>query len=174
MKKLQNDTLQQFIDNLIEELKNENDNRLYHKEKELNIPFIISSLYQSFKNDNQNTYKDFISDLKMYPHYDISFNEPIDDLYGIIDADISFSYNLNTDQDIPYYSYRICFSYDERLYGYCECTLICRIIEKTKDAVDMAAMLHFANLHYTKSRLSQMMSGMETNMIIGTLKTNSI
>ena len=52
MKKLQNDTLQHFIDNLIEELKNENDNRLYHKEKELNIPFIISSLYQSFENDN--------------------------------------------------------------------------------------------------------------------------
>ena len=122
VKKLQNNTLQQFIDKLIEELKNENDNRLYHKEKELNIPFIISSLYQSFKNDNQNTYKDFISDLKMYPHYDISFNEPIDDLYSIIDADISFSFNLNTDQDIPYYSYRICFSYDERLYGYCECT----------------------------------------------------
>ena len=79
VKKLQNNTLQQFIDNLIEELKNENDNRLYHKEKELNIPFIISSLYQSFKNDNQNTYKDFMSDLKMYPYYDISFNEHIDD-----------------------------------------------------------------------------------------------
>ena len=122
MKKLQNNTLQQFIDNLIEELKNENVNRLYHKEKELNIPFIISSLYQSFENDDQNTYNDFISDLNMYPHYDISFNEPIDDLYSIIDVDILFSYNLNTDQDIPYYSYRICFSYDERLYGYCECT----------------------------------------------------
>lgn len=120
MKKLQNDILQQFIDNLIEELKEENEYRLYHKEKELDIPFIISALYQSFENDNRDTYKDFISDLQAKPYYHISFNEHIDDYYSIIDADVSFAYDLNSNTD--YYSYRICFSYDERLYGYCECT----------------------------------------------------
>lgn len=120
MKKLQNDTLQQFIDNLIEELKEENEYRLYHKEKELNIPFIISTLYQSFENDDRNTYKDFISDLKAQPYYHISFNEPIDDSYSIIDVDVSFAYDLNSNTD--YYSYKICFSFDDRLYGFCECT----------------------------------------------------
>ena len=43
MKKLQNNTLQKFLDNFIEELKYENKNRVYHCKKEFDIPFIISS-----------------------------------------------------------------------------------------------------------------------------------
>lgn len=68
MKRLQNGTLQNFIDAFIKELKRENEDREYHSIKKLNIPFILSSLYQSFSN-NPNSYKEFISDLEMYSDY---------------------------------------------------------------------------------------------------------
>ena len=90
MQKLQNDTLQQFLENFIETLKNENDNRKFHDLEELNIPFIVSTLYQSFENDTD-IYRDFIADLQAYPEYDIAFTEPTDDCYKIIDAEITLA-----------------------------------------------------------------------------------
>ena len=65
MKKLQNNTLQKFLDNVITELKRHNDDRqLYDIDiQELDIPFIVSSLWQSF-NNNPGKYKEFISDLE--------------------------------------------------------------------------------------------------------------
>ena len=65
MKKLDNPTLQKFIYKLVEAFKRENEERKWHvkKQKELDIPFLISSLYQSFKN-NVDNYKDFINDMK--------------------------------------------------------------------------------------------------------------
>lgn len=41
MQKLQNDTLQKFLDNFINELKRENNDREYHETRKLDIPFII-------------------------------------------------------------------------------------------------------------------------------------
>lgn len=123
MQKLQNDTLQQFLENFIETLKNENDNRKFHDLEELNIPFIVSTLYQSFENDTD-IYRDFIADLQAYPEYDIAFTEPTDDCYKIIDAEITLAkYDFKNEHIIhPEYSYKICFAEDERLYGYCDCT----------------------------------------------------
>lgn len=63
MQKLQNDTLQRFLDYFIQELKRTNEDRKQYDIKELNIPFIISSLWQSFKN-SPDKYKDFVSDLE--------------------------------------------------------------------------------------------------------------
>ena len=127
MKRLQNETLQNFIDAFIKELKRENEDREYHSIKKLNIPFILSSLYQSFSN-NPNSYKEFISDLEMYSDYNITIDDSKNDYNGIIDIEISLikyqdeDYNYYRDYDYPSYNYRICFSYDERDWGYCECT----------------------------------------------------
>ena len=126
MEKLQNETLQNFIDTFIKELKRENENREYHSIKKLNIPFILSSLYQSFSN-NQNSYKEFISDLEMYSDYDITIDDPKNEYNGIIDVDINLARHKDEvesfqDYDMPNYYYMICFSYDERDWGYCECT----------------------------------------------------
>ena len=44
MQKLQNDTLQRFLDYFIEELKRTNEDRKLYDIKEFDIPFIISSL----------------------------------------------------------------------------------------------------------------------------------
>lgn len=127
MKRLQNETLQNFIDAFIKELKRENEDREYHSIKKLNIPFILSSLYQSFSN-NPNSYKEFISDLEMYSDYNITIDDSKNDYNGIIDIEISLikyqdgDYNYYQDYDYPSYNYMICFSYDERNWGYCECT----------------------------------------------------
>ena len=127
MKRLQNGTLQNFIDAFIKELKRENEDREYHSIKKLNIPFILSSLYQSFSN-NPNSYKEFISDLEMYSDYNITIDDSKNDYNGIIDIEISLikyqdgDYNYYQDYDYPSYNYRICFSYDERNWGYCKCT----------------------------------------------------
>lgn len=127
MKKLQNEVLQRFIDIFIKELKRENSDRKNHEIKELNIPFILSSLYQSFSN-NPDSYKEFISDLKMYPDYNIIIDNSKNDYDGIIDIEINLlkyqdgDHNYYRDYDYPSYNYEICFSYDERNWGYCECT----------------------------------------------------
>lgn len=127
MKKLQNDTLQKFLDKVIERLKREKEyNRL--KNDQLDIPFIISSIYQSFKN-NTDKYKDFIDDLEKYSDYGIYIEDSQNDYNGLIDIRITlvkYIINVNypefTDYDNPDYDYKFTLTYDERDYSYCECT----------------------------------------------------
>lgn len=129
MQRLENYTLQTFLNSFIKELKRENENREYKNIMKLNIPFIISSLYQSFKN-NEDSYKEFVEDLKKYDDYNISIDDSANDYNGIIDVhvglvkyvernDSDFAYD---DYDYPDYNYEFEFAYDERNWGYCECT----------------------------------------------------
>ena len=125
MKKLQNDTLQKFLDNFINELKRENNYR--DNSRKLDIPFIISPLYQSFSKDT-GMYTKFISDLEKWSDYGLSINEPENDYDGIIDVMVTLikysdeESDYYQDYDTPGYDYKLCFSYDERNWGYCECT----------------------------------------------------
>ena len=128
MKKLQNNTLQKFIENLIEELKRENEDIKYCNGKKLDIPFIISSLWQSF-NNYSDMYKEFVSDLEYYSEYNIIIEKSKNDYNGIIDVLVSLVKYKNGAEDFlldnneyPGYGYRFEFSYDERNWGYCECT----------------------------------------------------
>ena len=127
MQKLENYTLQKFLDKLIEELKREKEyNRL--KNDQLDIPFIISAMYQSFKN-NTEKYKDFISDLDKYSDYGFYVEDSQNDYNGLIDIGITLVRYINdandptfTDYDNPDYDYKFTLTYDERHYAYCECT----------------------------------------------------
>ena len=124
MQKLQNDTLQRFLDYFIEELKRTNEDRKLYDIKEFDIPFIISSLWQSF-NNNPDKYKEFISDLGKWSDYNINIDESRNDYNGIIDVTVVLvDINNSEDLDILYsdYDYRFEFTYDTRDYGYCECT----------------------------------------------------
>lgn len=129
MQKLENNTLQIFLEIFLEELKRENRSTNTYTAKPLNIPFIVSSLYQSFQN-NIETYKNFIKDLEEYPDYNIIIEESKNDYNGIIDVSVNLvKDNEHYDDDIyipdcdyPDYSYLLVFSYDERYYGYCQCT----------------------------------------------------
>ena len=127
MQKLENYTLQKFLDKLIEELKREKEyNRL--KNDQLDIPFIISAMYQSFKN-NTEKYKDFIADLDKYSDYGLYVEDSQNDYNGLIDIGITLVRYINdandptfTDYDNPDYDYKFTLTYDERHYAYCECT----------------------------------------------------
>ena len=127
MHKLENYTLQKFLDKLIEELKREKEySRL--KNDQLDIPFIISAMYQSFKN-NTEKYEDFIADLDKYSDYELYVEDSQNDYNGLIDIGITLVRYINdtndptfTDYDNPDYDYKFTLTYDERYYAYCECT----------------------------------------------------
>lgn len=127
MQKLENYTLQKFLDAFVTELKRENSDREHHGTRKLNIPFIISTLYQSF-NNNAEKYKELISDLEKWSDYGLSIDKPVNDYDGIIDVEINLiKYDEESKEDFyeydtPNYDYKLCFSYDERDWGYCECT----------------------------------------------------
>jgi len=127
MQKLENSTLQKFLDSFVAELKRENENRKYHDTRELDIPFIISTLYQSF-NNNKDEYKELISDLEKWLDYSFVIENSTNDYDGIIDVEINLSkYGKESEEgyceySTPNYGYKLCFSYEERNWGYCECT----------------------------------------------------
>jgi len=129
MQKLENNTLQVFLDRLKEGLKSEVCCSNL-KNDQLDIPFIVSSLYQSFE-EHTDIFKEFVQDLSLYSDYNISILDSQNDYNGLIDVEIklvkfSYKYTENnqwyTDSYKPNYDYKLCFSYDTRDYGYCECT----------------------------------------------------
>lgn len=126
MHKLENITLQKFLERFIDSLKYE---KKYNYDNlindQLDIPFIVSSLYQSFKN-NPSDYEEFISDLENYPDYSFSIENSRNDYNGIVDVYIYLS-KCCIEEDLidnksPNYDYLLSFTYDERDYGYCQCT----------------------------------------------------
>lgn len=122
MQKLKNNTLQKFLDYFIEELKNENEDREYREEVELDIPFIVSTLYQSLK-DEEYKYKEFISDLERWFDYNLAVERTTNDYNGIIDVSINLvKFGDYKNYKTPDYDYKICFEFDDREYGFCNCT----------------------------------------------------
>ena len=127
MYKLENYTLQKFLDNLVEELNRENVDREQTGIRQLDIPFIISTLYQSFKN-NPDKYNEFIEDLVEWSDYFIVINDSHNTYNGIIDVDVILGKETSdadfdcTEYKYSNYRYMISFNINERLYGYCECT----------------------------------------------------
>ena len=129
MQKLENYTLQKFLDTLVEEFKRENSDRKYHEIKEFDIPFIISSLYQSFKN-NTDKYINFITDLEKYSEYNVIIEDTANGYNGIVDVLVNLvKYEDHEDPsdfydnyEVADYDYRFSFAFEERYWGYCECT----------------------------------------------------
>ena len=129
MQKLENSTLQKLIDEIVEALKYEKERGVLRNDQ-LDIPFIISTLYQSFKNKTDK-YENLISDLSRYCDYNIEITDSKNDYNGIIDICINLvkweevneygDANIDT-YECPDYDYEIRFTYDERDWGYCECT----------------------------------------------------
>lgn len=117
-------TLHSFVKEFVSSLKKENECREPNGVK-FNIPFLISTLCQSFNND-ESLYKQFISDLKECSYYDIY----IDDLrptYKTTCTAIVCFHNDVCEDDYGYteelnFQYEITFSSSERYYQYCECT----------------------------------------------------
>lgn len=122
MQELENKTLQTFLDNLVEHLKSENEDREWDNQSEKNkesifdIPFLVSSLWQSFRAE-PNTYSDFIKCLN-HTFYQIHIVHSDDNYYGICKAIITFY----DSKEVKDYQYEIDFLYNQRDWGYCQCT----------------------------------------------------
>ncbi len=127
MQKLQNFTLQDFLDTLAEELKRENEDREYENLSEdnrypiLDIPFLISSLWEAFRAE-PNTYSDFIECLNKSYDYQINIVKTDNDYYGICKVIVGFCISGKIYEGLENYQYEIDFLYDPRDWGYCECT----------------------------------------------------
>lgn len=126
MQKLENSTLQRFLEELTDALKAENEDREYENKSEddrysiLNIPFIVSSLWEAFKTE-PNTYSDFIKCLNKAYDYQINIVEPDNDYYGICKAIVGFHVSDKVYEGLEEYQYEIEFYYDPRDWGYCQC-----------------------------------------------------
>lgn len=122
MQKLDNKTLQSFLDNLIKALKEENESREWDNQHEdskipiFDVPFLISSLYQSFRTE-PNTYSDFIKCLN-HTFYQIHIVQSDDDYFGICKAIVTFY----DSKEVKDFQYEINFIYNQRDWGYCQCT----------------------------------------------------
>lgn len=127
MRKLQNNILQRFLDEFVKELKEYNRSTNTHTSKPLDIPFIISSMYQDFQN-NTSKYDAFITDLYIYPDYTFILYDGHNDYDGIIDVEINLMRYVQRNDcnyyecEHPNFNYKMKFTYDTRNYGYCECT----------------------------------------------------
>lgn len=127
MQKLENYTLQKFFNELIRAIKSENEERRGFKKpkKELDIPFLVSTLLQSMTK-NEDKYKEFLADLEKYSDYQISIHKSNNDWNGIVDAFVNLIKYTNDedmrDCDIPDFDYELQFFCDERHWGYCQCT----------------------------------------------------
>lgn len=124
MRELENKTLQNFLERFIEELSVENDNREPTEYCQIDIPYIVSSLYQAFDKYPEK-FSDLIGDLEKYFDYSFNITDSKNEYDGIIDVDIHLGRYFEepyNDYDFPNHYYQLRFSYDTRNYGYCECT----------------------------------------------------
>jgi len=116
-------TKDQFIQNLIKELNDENETRIYQNKKPLDVCHIISVIDQQIENC-----KEFIDDITKYTYcingYDEDYSE------GYTNGKITILIEKPDKEKESnhwagcYYDYSYCieFLYDERHWGYCECT----------------------------------------------------
>lgn len=127
MQKLENSTLQRFLEELKDTLESENESREYENLTEddrysiFNIPFLMSSLWEAFRAE-PNTYSDFIESLNKSYDYQILITEPDNDYYGICKAIVGFHVSDKVYDGLEDCQYEINFNYDPRDWGYCECT----------------------------------------------------
>lgn len=111
---------EQFIKELINVLKDENEDRKYYEKRVLNIPYMVSALDQQLKNCTE-----FINELKNKKWVINGYDE--DSTEGYTNGKIRIliekenpesDYMIDTYEDYCYY---IEFLYDERHWGYCDC-----------------------------------------------------
>lgn len=104
-----------FIKRVVEELKDKNNERQYEQKTSINMPFVISALYQHLQDEE---FKPFLEDLSKHD-YNIIYIDTNEGWYNYGKLHI----NLWEDDSSIEYSYTINLSYDERSWGYCECEI---------------------------------------------------
>ena len=108
--------INQFIKNIVECLEFENIDRMHDDKSQLDIPFMIATLYQHLSDKE---YSSFIEDLSKYDYSIDYFEDDNEESYytdGYILIQLSDKNN-----NCCNYKYKIIFNIDERFQGYCFC-----------------------------------------------------
>jgi hypothetical protein len=124
-----------FIKELVDQLERENNDRSYHKKKLLNIPYIIAPLVQHLISE---TYKDFLKDISSHSYFINYFDDNTEGYSnGYIEVNL---YNKSEEDCDDYYNpecelhnYKIVFGKDQRHWGYCQCVPEDEDYRKDKD-----------------------------------------
>lgn len=109
------DTINEFISDLKEALKEESQSRLANDKTELNIAYIIAPIFQHLQDI---AFYEFITDISQHEYtltYDDSNSEYYDFGRLVIYLYDEQSYRLD-------YGYEMLFRYDTRDWGYCQCS----------------------------------------------------
>ena len=116
MKYSDNITIQKFIEQLVDAAKYENIYRELRevKGRKINIPFLVSALWQDLIS-NYEHYDKFCFDLRNCYEYNVVI---VDDDYYTCKACVTF---FNEIMEALDFEYEIVFDCDERNWGYCEC-----------------------------------------------------
>lgn len=117
---IKNPVLRKYMDSIIKAINDYNEMDTPQRYK-LDIPFLISSLYQSFVND-WSEYESLIQDLQ-HENYVVNLcNDNLDDY--ILTKIETYIYEENDDDFMQHDSvkYTITFYDDQRYWGMCECT----------------------------------------------------
>lgn len=109
--------IKHFLDEIVDELKrvNESDERINNQP--LDIPFIMSVIYQHIE-DKKFTH--FINDIK-HNEYQIVYEDTPNNYHDYGQLNIGL-YSNNENSKTLNYTYTIILSYDERYWGYCQCS----------------------------------------------------
>lgn len=118
--------LQNFLEALVDALKEYNEDLKYSNQSTredlesdmvVDIPFVISSLWQSFKNDPEKhaNFKEYLSN-----PYNIEIF-PLNDNYDYGKCKAVVSYFDSENGAMSKYYYVIKFLFEDRYWGYCEC-----------------------------------------------------
>jgi len=108
---------EKFIQDLIKELNNINYHEVIKYEGNktpIDVPYVISVIDQQIEN-----YKEFMDDITNYTYYINNYER--DNTEGYTNGKIKILIE-NTENDTCYYYYFIEFLYDQRHWGYCQCT----------------------------------------------------
>ena len=113
--------INQFIKNIVECLEFENIDRMHDGKSQLDIPFMIATLYQRLSDKE---YSSFVEDLSKYD-YSIDYFEGDNEENYYTDGYILIQLSDKTDDHFNSsccnYKYKIIFNIDERFQGYCFC-----------------------------------------------------
>lgn len=118
MLKIKEPILQEFMDKLVEVIEDYNKGEVFYaKNGKIDIPYIISSLYQDFSYYPEK-FTTLVSELKSCSDYCLKIAKSQDDWCGYFDV---FIYLYSNDDRYGGYYYKLKFTNEERYDGYCEC-----------------------------------------------------
>jgi len=113
-----------FIESLIQELNRENEYRIAYDKNPINVCYMVAALSQHLESCSE----EFIQDISQYSFYINGYEEDQTEGYSLGSIDVLIE-KPNEEKESEYmmhayydHHYKIDFLFDDRYWGYCECS----------------------------------------------------